>query len=169
MPGSCDQGEPGGVGRMVGGAFSEQHADAVRDLSVDVVLDELQPGSHLEQVQQSDPLLVGALPFGNVGGRFEVEQTVADQQPDSGVGDRLGGAPGDQRGVGRQHFARPEHRFWLGAVSLGDDLATVHHHHRQRDALCAGALEDGVDTTLDGHAVNLSGRSRTGRGEPPLS
>ena len=49
----------GGVGGMVGGALAEQHRQAMRDVTVDVVLDEPQARTHLEQVEQRDRLLVG--------------------------------------------------------------------------------------------------------------
>ena len=41
----------GGVRRVVGGAGAEQHVDGIGRRTVDVVLDEPQPGAHLQQVE----------------------------------------------------------------------------------------------------------------------
>ena len=104
--GFVDQGQRGRVAGVVAGSLAEQHRDAVRRFAVDVVLDELEAGPHLQQVEQGDPLLAGAAPLGHVGGGVEVEHPVAHQQPDRGVRDRLRHAPRDQRRVGGERCRR---------------------------------------------------------------
>ena len=79
----------------------------MRDVAVDVVLDEPQTWTHLEQVEQGDRLLVGAVPLGHGGGGVDVEQPVADEDPDGGVRHRLGRAPRHQSRLGVTTFSGP--------------------------------------------------------------
>ena len=135
----------GGVAGMVGGAFAEQHRDAVGDVAVDVVLDEAKPRAHLEQIQHRDALLGRPAPRGHGRGSVEVEHAVRGEQATGGMGDRFGGTPRDERRVGVEPFGRRELVAGLGAVPLGDDLTALQHHHREGDAVFGGALEDRVD------------------------
>ncbi len=66
--------EVGGVGRVIVAARPEQHVDAMRRLVVDVVLDEPQPGTHLEQVEHRDAFLVGARPCRHRGRRSRIDR-----------------------------------------------------------------------------------------------
>ena len=108
--------------RRVGGhvvlAGAEQHLDAVAHRVVDVVLDPLEPGPHVEQILQRDRLFGSALPTGDGGWLIEFEHTIADQDADGRMGDALGHAPRDQRGVGINRSAGAENRIGLYAVTL---------------------------------------------------
>ena len=112
-----------------------QHLDAVADRVVDVVLDELQPRAHLEQLLERDRLLRRAPPRGDRRRRVDVEQAVADGDADRGVRDALGHAPRDQRRVGVDRPAGAEDRVGLRAVALEHHLAAVLHDQRQRHAV----------------------------------
>ena len=69
------------------------------------------------------------------GGSIEREQTVADQDADRCVGDALGHAPRDQRGVGGDRTTRPEDGVRLHAVAFEHDLAALHHEQREADSV----------------------------------
>jgi hypothetical protein len=110
---------------MARSAVAEQHLDAIRRGTVDVVLDEVQSRPHLQQVEQCDRLLRGLGPLGNRRGSVDVDQPIGDEQPDCGVGDRLGHAPRDERRL-RVDLDRPlELVRRLNTVPLGQDVPAL--------------------------------------------
>ena len=96
---------------------TEEHLDHVGDALVDVVLDEVEPVAHGQQMAQRDgvPRVVGRRPFRHAGRDVEVEQSVTDQQADHGVQHGLGHRPAEQsasaaspgRAAGRSRPADP--------------------------------------------------------------
>jgi hypothetical protein len=166
--------ERGCVGRVVVGAVTEQHRDAVGDLAVDVVLDEARARSHLEQVEEGDPLLGGATPRRHGCRRVEVEPAAGDEDADGGVGHRRRGAPRHEGRVDVEADCGAERRLRSGSVPLGDDLTTMHDDHRERDPEVGRPIEARVhqrlDHPIDGTAPDQHGpRPSVGRRPRPIA
>ena len=114
--------------RHVGLPVAEEHLDHVRDALVDVVLREVEPVAHGEQVAQGDGVarVVAGGPLGHRSGGIEVEPPVADEQADHGVEHRLGHRPAQQRCVGGHPRRRTVEVLQRSLVALDDDAPAVH-------------------------------------------
>lgn len=84
------EGQRGGVGGDVVLARAEEHLEAVTGAGVDVVLDEPQAGTHLEQLLLGDAGAVVIRPVGYERGGVELDLPVAHQQPNQRMGDAFG-------------------------------------------------------------------------------
>ena len=85
---------------------AEEHLDHVGDALVHVVLDEVEPVTHGQQLAHRDGVtrVVGIGPLGDVGRAVEVEQPVTDEEADDRVQHGLGHRPAEQPGLWRHRI-----------------------------------------------------------------
>jgi hypothetical protein len=108
---------------------AEEHLDHVGDALVDVVLDEVEPVAHGQQLAQGDgaPRVVGGRPLRDAGRAGEVDEAVPDEQSDDGVQHRLGHRPAEQPGLARHRLGGPVEVLEPAPVALGHDPAAMDH------------------------------------------
>ena len=125
----------GGEARHVAAAVSEEHGDDVGHPVVDIVLDEVEPVAHGEQLAQGDGVtrVGGVGPFGNEDRRVEVEPPVPDEDADGGVKHRLRHRPAEQRGLGRDRRGGRIEVLERAGVALEDESAPVDHGEGEGD------------------------------------
>ena len=118
----------GGEVRHVGLAVAEEHLHGVGDAVVDVVLHEVEPVAHGEQLAQGDGVarVVGRGPLGHRRRGIEVEPALADEQSDHRVQHRLGDRPAEQRRVGGHPRRRAVEVLQCALVALDDEPPAVH-------------------------------------------
>ena len=82
MPGGAASGRSAAKCAMSAWPVAEEHLDHVGDAAVDVVLHEVQPVAHGEQLAQRDGVagVAPVGPLGHVGRSIEVEPTLTDEQ-----------------------------------------------------------------------------------------
>ena len=140
----------GRVGRGVSDPVAEEHLDDVRRTGVVVVLGEVEPVAHREQVLEGDRRAgITGRPRGHVDRLVEPQVPIGHQHPHHGVEHGLGHRPRDQRGRRPDRCRLVAPGVGGAGVALGDEPAPVDDDRGARQGERPVLVHDLVEQRLE--------------------